>query len=73
MRVICLKLFFFAANYSNILAGKVKIGSLHTKLKRYLQNIAEEIDKDVSSVIYKQGQATYTSTTDLNTEECEVG
>lgn len=35
MRAICLKQVFFAANYSDILAQKVKRGSFHFKYNNY--------------------------------------
>lgn len=55
MRAICLKRVLFAAIYSNILA----------------ETAQERPTRMSPSVIYKQGQAWYTSPADLNTDESE--
>ncbi len=53
LRAICLKQVFFAANYSNILAPKVKIGSFHSKYKNNSEILRQETT--TRKVTCKQG------------------
>lgn len=64
MRAICLKQVFFVANYSHILAEKVKIGSFHS-----IKMLLRRLTRMFLSVIHKHGQAKHTSIADRNTEE----